>query len=426
MRFVRKLNKVIVFVFFLGCVLVKSGFGEEGMTWQKINSFGLTGNIRCLTVEEKTGEVWAGTKDAVYRIAKNGETKAVLGLSGQNSGVNKIVIAAVPAAGGRIGKWFGGNGNNAALIVYAVADNALYQSKDSGKRWEKIFSANEEKLTCLTVAVNQGFVFLGTSDGVWFSSGNNIVWQKMAGPLAEKSIYKIEFERDSGFAVTDKEVWSFVLRPGETGSSGSAGGADGKARNIFALVGHEYQVDGDNGGANSGLASRRIKDFKVGIDPVNKNTGFFVATDNGVYFSGDQGHSWERLAVEGLPFKEIMSLALIEASDKENGHGKDREGVSQEASAETGRSEGNEAGAAGNNAAWRACPQLGNLRILVGTQKGVFVFIGEYWRPVYQGMETVFIADLATASQKIYAASGNGVFVSGDKMGDTMRDTMGE
>ncbi|MCF7874062.1 MAG: hypothetical protein K9M00_04440, partial [Candidatus Omnitrophica bacterium] len=121
----------------------------------------------------------------------------------------------------------------ATNLFYIVCSNNFYRLTD--KR-EKLFSADDEE-RILSAAEGNGFLYLGTTKGLYISNQDFIRWRKVSG-IGKTSVYSIEPGDDYTYVAASSGV--YVLS------------SDNKAKRTFVLRGIEEEDA-------TGLIPNRIK-----------------------------------------------------------------------------------------------------------------------------------------------------------------------
>ena len=102
------------------------------------------------------------------------------------------------------------NGINTARVLdmaifnknlYCATEVGTFYTPDDGKSW---FDVVETKnLYCHTIAKNDTMLFLGTGNGIFYSSIHSNIWQPLNNGLTSKVIWDIEANGNTLFAATD-------------------------------------------------------------------------------------------------------------------------------------------------------------------------------------------------------------------------------
>ena len=108
------------------------------------------------------------------------------------------------------------NGINTARVLdmaifnknlYCATEVGTFYTPDDGKSW---FDVVETKnLYCHTIAKNDTMLFLGTGNGIFYSSIHSNIWQPLNNGLTSKVIWDIEANGNTLFAATEFRSFYF-------------------------------------------------------------------------------------------------------------------------------------------------------------------------------------------------------------------------
>ena len=237
--------------------------------------------------------------------------------------------------------------------IYLATDEGLYMRAAKDYHFKRIFSSSDElQRQCLTIARVDGKFYLGTRKGLLTKGLTSASWEVFRGELSSALIQKITDHGNMVYVLNSKSI--FKIDP-----------ANDSYTEIFT-VGLSHEVESDEEIApddQSALSRESIVDFKMTSSGL-----MYAATQEGVYSSGDSGKTWNILVGEGLPYKHLRRL-LIKEKD-------------------------------------------GDPVLFAATDDGVYQYAQARWEPVYQGLESNKISDLAQDDQgRIYAATDRGLFI---------------
>jgi photosystem II stability/assembly factor-like uncharacterized protein len=317
-----------------------------GETWEQINQ-GLTNTRIYSLAVNSNDDIFAGTNgDGVFRSSDNGIMWQPVNAGFTSS--EGVCIA------------FDKNEN---ILVGAFGD--AYRSTDNGNHWERIGPSVGFGVISTIFVNSSNTIFLGTSDyGVFRSTDNGTTWQQVntgivnstinalaTGP--DNSIFagtngglfisndgqdwkKINFPKTqiNGIDVYDPFVEDIVSNPSTASifvatvvsglyRTNNSGGswilvnpkfADLLAINsdfqVFASGDGLYRTDDNGNGWNkidNGLGSADVSAIGIG-----NNNDVFVATNNGLFFSGDDGNLWQQAGSVG---KNATGLVINKTGD---------------------------------------------------------------------------------------------------------------
>ena len=253
-------------------------------------------------------------------------------------------------------------------MIYAATDGGLFASRDDGKNWERIYySSKPGSQRCLSVIRADDTVFLGTEDGLFIRNSQDLQWRQQNGRFSEKPVYRIAQDGRFLYFATGKRLYRFDRQSSDIQRVFSLG-HDGR-------LNEEFDEDEDFGYAGDQFIRSVI------IGEATAGT-IYIGTTKGVYRSYDFGGNWQPLPVNNLALDELTSLSV-------------------QVDPQTDCPD-----------AWWGC-----LKILAGTRKGAFFLEKEHWMPLYKGMETNVVYDMAENRRgTVYAATARGIFsLSGGK-----------
>ncbi len=347
MRRTERINKNII-----AFLLTISGLFNLGMiderevepqlnhfTWKKIVSGIPENEITTVLAHPKdSSTIFIGTPKAVYKSTDQGKRfYPVLQPQGSERSINYLYI-------------FISEPNE----VYAATDSGLYISPNNGQDWQRIFHEQDpESRHCLSVVSHENRLYLGTQKGLYYREDSNLVWQKFSEILDNKPIHFLYSDENYIYSATEDTLYR-LTQP------------NGTVEKVFSLLsltqnGNLEELSPENGTKD---LTKRIKFIS---SPLQSQTSLYLATDQGIFYSTDQGNVWQKLNSSGLPINELTSLSVNEKERKP--------------------------------------------RLYAGTNRGVFLYSDERWIPIYKGMETTKINFLTQDNEKIlYAATDRGLF----------------
>jgi ligand-binding sensor domain-containing protein len=206
-------------------------------------------------------------------------------------------------------------------LIYVASSNSLYKSKDKGKTYQEIYSFVDEEIrqiffsqkvtnlfyiVCsdnfyrltdkreklfsgddeeriLSAAEGNGFLYLGTTKGLYVSNQDFIRWREISG-IGKASVYSIESGDDYTYVAASSGV--YVLS------------SDNKVKRTFVLRGIEEEDEEDA----AGLIPNRIK-----IDIFDKEK-IWLATSRGLFVSENGGKDFQKFFTAGIDYLNILDL----------------------------------------------------------------------------------------------------------------------
>ena len=235
--------------------------------------------------------------------------------------------------------------------VYAATDAGLYESRDGGNHWQRIYySSDAQSRRCLALTRAGEILYLGTGKGLFYQSVHETTWSAVGSELSRKSVSHIAAGGRFLYFAAGDALYDLDLR------------TNGYSRVFTAGSGGVMIADEDVSEEEAG--ERLVRFVRVADDD---DTVIYAATARGIYLSGDKGRHWRLLANPPIALETLNAFLIL-------GEDEDR-------------------------------------RLLVGTKGGAFSFDDGRWTPLYQGMETNGMNDLAKdARGTVYAATERGVF----------------
>ena len=243
--------------------------------------------------------------------------------------------------------------------IYAATDAGLYESRDAGNYWQRsYYSSDEQSRKCLALLRAGETLYLGTGSGLFYKSAQEDNWVPVGNELSRKLVNHIASGERFIYFATDDAVYDLDRKTSGYSRIFTAGSARGIAAD-----------ESENVSESEGETARPLVRFvRVAQDD---DTTVYAATARGIYLSGDSGRHWRVLGNPPVDLETLNAFVVL-------GEEEDR-------------------------------------RLLVGTKRGAFLFDDGRWAPLYQGMETNAMNDLATDTRgRVYAATDRGVFYLSD------------
>ena len=165
-------------------------------------------------------------------------------------------------------------------VIFVCTKNGVFTSSDGKTPWKKIFKGmgSKENNVSHIAFSKDNRLYLATSAGLFISSGNGLGWARDDLGGAGSGLKWVEFLNDEIFVAAEKGVYK-------------NSGEGWKRTFVTAREDAEYDTES----ADESL---------VAIKPVNSITiagdNVFLATDSGIFISGDKGETWQDFVSTGL------------------------------------------------------------------------------------------------------------------------------
>ena len=228
--------------------------------------------------------IFFGSEEGVFRSTDGGKNwSSVFSLKGQNQAVHALVYASPDKNS-----------------LYAATGSGLFFSPDQAKSWKKIFRGkNELERDCQTVVVLEGGIYLGTKAGLFVSFDRGQSWTSQPNELGYSQILAIAFKNN---VEGDHEVYAVCVK-GLFKTRSQSPSWD-KIFSATSIQNDLEQIEPDENREEE-IEISEIR--SVAVEPEN-NGRIYLAESSGVYCSGDNGLSWQRISDQGLLKKEVRSI----------------------------------------------------------------------------------------------------------------------
>jgi len=295
--------------------------------------------------------VYASSLTAVYRTSDRGKTwNEVFSLRGTGNTINALAT-----------------GSKTDTVLTGTLEG-LYRSDDRGMHWRKIFrGVGGREGTVISIAVhpqNSEMIFIGTGSGVYWTENNGKDWNRGRNMPSGASVASLSIDStgpDTLYAATGKGLYKSINH-----------GIDWQR--IFGMTDTK-----ENGNATDDQEGEETDEIKTGVEirsvltDLSDDKRVYIGTSSGLLISEDGGYAWKGAGESGLLSRDIRHL-VISLRDRDN--------------------------------------------IFAATEKGVFRYskASDSWEELYNGLFTgdvrflVFSQDARSASDTLWAATGNGIF----------------
>lgn len=275
-----------------------------------------------------------------------------------------------------------------SAVIFAGTSRALYKSADAGKNYRPVLAPSGESVSVNFVYISRedrSVIYAATQAGLYESVDTGEAWRRIYYAADADSRNCTAVLRHEGmiylataggllYRKQSEETWHAMK--GDLGNE-AVYHLTGGSQFLYAATAEALFILGKDGAA-SRIFSAGVRIEEESADepaPVELSIRFIRPCDDsgacilaaaaqGIYRSEDHGARWETVASDNIPLRDLTALAVVEASG-----------------------------------------------ILIGTQRGAFWLSKGQGMPVYQGMETNRVNDLAMSAEKtVYAATDKGVF----------------
>ncbi len=240
-------------------------------------------------------------------------------------------------------------------LLYAATDQGVWQRGQQDKMFKKIFDPSDsDSRKSLAVVADSQSEYVGTARGIFTRYPSGFQWTPIPGAFASKQINLLRLNEEYLFAAAETELYRITRRNQEW-------------KKVYSLPKTEFLL-GDNGSS----IDRETKAEKINDLVLNSlvPTRLFLTTSKGIITSQDLGETWQFFPLNGLP--QDISALLVKPRDKSS----ERD------------------------------------QMIAATAKGIFGWEEGDWQPLYKGLTTQNIWDMAWNQQGLlYAATDQGVFV---------------
>lgn len=314
----------------------ESSFFKTELSWEDSSQGLREKDVKCILFDlNDQNQIYIGTDRALYASKDQGKYyKKILNIS-KAGGVNFLL-----------------QDKSSSQDIFAATADGLFISQNNGKSWRNVFRGkNEIQGNCNTVLILEDKILLGTKEGLFFSRDNAKSWDRLSGKIGSIEIIAITEGKNQIYLATIEGI--YVLS------------SDLESQDKLFSIGSWESAENNNGDSDyvseETNGASRISDIKIG--PADYQRIYF-SSDEGLFYSRDNGESWERFDSNGLLSRNIKCILLSESN-----------------------------------------------KLIVGTDKGIYQFIDNRWEGLYKGITANKINFLATdSSGNLWAATDEGVF----------------
>ncbi len=238
-------------------------------------------SVKCVTVIDDAEQVLvAATNRAVYRLdGREGNFYQVLAFPTGQTEVYAIYAS---------GQW-----------VAVATSEGVWGSDDQGRHWEHVFrSVNELHRICFSVFILGDEIFIGTADGVFRRTGSGEEWLRHRGALSSEPVYAITGDSRYVFFSAGDGIYREEI-------AGSAA-----AEKIFTITSvDDMEEDNavlDDEADSDGYAMRTIR--SIAYDA--QSEVLFAVTRDGFFAGDNNGSEWKEILRNGLSLAECEKIIV--------------------------------------------------------------------------------------------------------------------
>jgi photosystem II stability/assembly factor-like uncharacterized protein len=278
---------------------------DKGKSWLQINQGLFDQNIHSLIIDPKDpNTIYAGTGKGVFKSEDAGDTWSdwfdeSTGLT--HSNIHDLVL----------------HPDNSD-ILFAATNGGIFQSLDAGESWEPIFTEHPAQIIRIS-ASNPDILYTSGNNGTFRSKNRGIDWSPVwKNTLPDKSTSFVSLNTEPEFLYSGTSTGlhksfnggrNWVQDPTFKKSSIDSIYINSfNLSKIFVGRGGDFFSSKDGGDSWKNISSLTPNingrsgtsiDLKITeISRLNEKT-LFIGTTSGLYFSGDEGKSWNHIDLSG-------------------------------------------------------------------------------------------------------------------------------
>ena len=243
--------------------------------------------------------------------------------------------------------------------IFAATDAGVYKSSDLGLTWDLVFHPSDERARqCISLWETEDRLWIGTKSGLFYQSSGRSQWEKPGGELSNAFINSIEEYDQSLYVATDHAVYRLEQATLNYTRIMTLGLPE-------ELLENSSQEDNDD--------NNMIRDFDI----IPSGPTFILASKRGIFLSHDQGRNWIKMSLEHISEASITTILPLTSKINDDNCGDPM-----------------------------AC-----LRLVIGTTQGAFLYEKGRSIPLYKGMETSGVNELAVNERgQLFAAMEAGLY----------------
>lgn len=210
--------------------------------------------------------------------------------------------------------------------IFALTSNEILMGNSKTRSWQRIYKDSDKTPLSFTVDPrNPNRWFVGTQKGLWESENTGKTWFRSKIFSSSSPVPLLYFDRDRLFLADEHSLYmafvNNVIGPDVSGESSAEKNAaktiasfSSQARIVFQIqkTGQEIPIQEDDQDEETleavSLYPLRIRD----MIRANHGRSLFLATQEGVFESLDEGYHWSPLPQSGLQSLFIYQLAYSE------------------------------------------------------------------------------------------------------------------
>ena len=178
-------------------------------------------------------------------------------------------------------------------VLYVLTQDGLFMSDDQGDNWKRSFRGNSDlENNCLSLLSTSGAIYLGTEERLLISHDQGKTWQRSLDQFSDSVVSSIAGTENIIYVASERGV--FISED------------NGKNwRRIYVVYSSEIPEEDYND--YEGETSNQVLNIRSMIFSNNK---LYIATTKGLFFTEDKGERWKSIAKTGLPTLDIRSMVV--------------------------------------------------------------------------------------------------------------------
>ncbi len=203
--------------------------------------------------------------------------------------------------------------------VFVLTSNALFMGNLKDRSWQMVYKDTNKILLSFAVhPQNPNHWFLGTQKGLWESENAGKTWYHSQVFSRSVSVPLLFFDRNRLFLADDSSLYLAFAENKENATEKAGSVSFPQARIIFSIPKKELDALSQDSSQNDDNADEMsLYPLKIRhIIRAKPGQSLFLATQEGVFESLDEGYHWLPLSQSGLQSLFIYELAYSEKEQK--------------------------------------------------------------------------------------------------------------